>query len=198
MARSNNKQAMFHTVLASELRADRDVFLGMPSDPTTNKQTFHRVPVRSAHTESPSGDQRTRVQFVDGNKHIVQSVQGLRRLLIRFPQSFVPGIKVFEASGENDRTNLSMGFALYDYRVGPSPEEQRVLDNIDSLAAFLRETLVRCPCDKLRRMLKLDVGNMSPQVAADMMVGRNVNGSHVEAVQPVRAFELQHELQHEL
>jgi hypothetical protein len=164
-----NKPGMFHTVAAGELRAERDVLLGMPTDPTTNKQTFHRVPVRSAHTESPSGDRRTRVQYVDGSKHMVQSVQGLPRLLVRFPPSFVPGIKVFEASGENDRTNLSMGFALYDYRVGPTPEEQRVLDNIDALAAFLRDTLVRCPCEKLRRMLKLDVGNMSPQVAADMM-----------------------------
>lgn len=187
---------MFHTVAAVDLQAERDVFMGMPSE-TTNKQTFLRVPLRSSHTESPSGDKRTRVQFVDGNKHIVQSVrsrthhgdvwasgcvQGLRRLLIRFPMCFVPGIKVFEASNENDRTNLSMGFALYDYRNGPTPEEQRVMDNIDGLAAFLRSTLVRCPCDKLqpgnqrahlvlcfRRMLKLDTSNVSPQVAAEML-----------------------------
>ena len=49
-----NKPGMFHTVAAGELRAERDVLLGMPTDPTTNKQTFHRVPVRSAQASKQS------------------------------------------------------------------------------------------------------------------------------------------------
>ena len=161
--------SMFHTVLAAELEPERDVFVGLPVE-TTNKQTFHRVPIRSACTDGLSGDRRLRVQFVDGNRNVVQNCAGLQRLLIRFPNAFVPGIRVFEASNDNDRTNLSMGFSLYDHRTGPTPEEEAVLQNINALAAFLCNTLVRC--DRIRSVLKLGPDNMpieKQQVAADMM-----------------------------
>lgn len=168
MAAAKNP-SMFHVVNACELKPERDVFVGLPVE-TTNKQTFHRVPIRSACTEGPAGDRRVRVQLVDNNPNVVKSCQGLQRLLLKFPSAFVPGIKVFEASNDNDRTNLSMGFALYDYRLGPTPEEQSVLDNIDALALFLRQQMVRC--DRIRRTLKLGPDNMTSQqqqVAADMM-----------------------------
>jgi hypothetical protein len=101
---------------------------------------------------------------------VVQACQGLQRLLLRFPNAFVPGIKVFEASAEGDRTNLSMGFALYDHRVGPTPEEERVLQNIDALALFLRSNIIKC--DRIRRTLKLGPDSMTApqqQVAVEMM-----------------------------
>lgn len=178
-----SKPGMFHVVPTVDLNPERDVYVGLPVE-TTNKQTFHRVPVRSASTESASGDRRYRVNLVPGASNVVQSVQGLRRLLLKFPSVFVPGIKVFEPERDGDRTNLSMGFAMYDHRVGPNrapvhmrtrgvvvtPEEQRVLDNVDALAMFLRNTMVRC--DKIRRTLKLGPDNMTvaqQQVAAEMM-----------------------------
>ena len=86
--------SMFHTVLAAELEPERDVFVGLPVE-TTNKQTFHRVPIRSACTDGLSGDRRLRVQFVDGNRNVVQNCAGLQRLLIRFPNAFIPGIRVW-------------------------------------------------------------------------------------------------------
>jgi hypothetical protein len=182
---------MYTVVPAVDLVPERDVFMGLPVE-TTNKQTFHRVPIRSACTESPSGDRRTRVQIVPGNPNVVQSCVGLQRLLVRFPSVFVPGIKVFEAGGDSDRTNLSMGFAMYDYRAGPTPEEQRVLDNVDSMALFLRTNMMRC--DKIRRALKLGPDNMSvpqQQLAAEMMdlhivrpaMERQARGHHPQQAQ---------------
>ena len=44
------------------------------------------------------------------------------------------------------------------------------MQNLDSVASFVRSTMVKC--DRIRRMLKLGADNMSPeqqQVAADMM-----------------------------
>ena len=179
--------SMFSVVLASELQPERDVFVGLPVE-NSSKQTFHRIPIRSSCTESSTGnqavlqkgvgnslinqlapDRRMHVKMVSGQSNVVQSIQGLRRLLIKFPTVFVPGIKVFEASGENERTNLSMGFALYDSRTGPTAEESRVIDNLDGLAMFLKKTMVRC--DRIRRVLKLGE-NMTAeqqQVAAEMM-----------------------------
>lgn len=171
---------MFTVVPALDLNAQRDVYVGLPVE-NTNKQTFHRIPIRSSCTESDTGDRRIHVKFVPGSQHVVQSTQGLRRLLIKFPSVFVPGIKVFEASNDNDRTNLSMGFALFDSRVGPSPDETKVMENLDGLAAFLRNNLVQC--DRIRRMLKIGGENMTSaqqQVAADMMdlhVARPVDSS---------------------
>ena len=159
--------SMFNVIPALDLNAERDVFMGLPVESNT-KQTFYRIPIRSSSTESASGDRRIQVKLVPGQTNVVQSVQGLQRLLIKFPQVFVPGIKVFEANNENDRTNTSMGFALYDFRTGPSADETQMLKNLDGLAMFLRQTMVRC--DRIRRVLKLGE-NMTPQqqqVAVEM------------------------------
>ena len=196
-------ERVFNLVDAAQLVVDRDVFVGLPVECSwgargaagrSNASAFHRVPIRSACTESASGDRRTRVQFVPvrvvarrrpaaGSTNVVQSCQGLQRLLLRFPNAYVPGVKVFEANGEGDRTNQSLGFALYDHRVGPTEEEEAVLRNIDdrapvrtlpapagALALFLRTTIIRC--DRIRRALKLGMDTMTPEqqkVAIEMM-----------------------------
>lgn len=65
------------------------------------------------------------------------------------------------------RGNCTMGFALFDHRSGPTEEEQRVMANIDRLAAFVRRTMFSC--ERIRTTLKLGPAHMSPeqqQVAA--------------------------------
>jgi hypothetical protein len=65
---------------------------------------------------------------------------------------------------------MSLGFALYDWRVGPTTDENRVLKNIDDLAMYLRLTMLRCT--DIRRTLKIGPDNMNPEqekVAAGMM-----------------------------
>ena len=151
--------SMFNVIPALDLNAERDVFMGLPVESNT-KQTFYRIPIRSSSTESAFGDRRVQVKLVPGQTNVVQSIQGLQRLLIKFPQVIVPGIKVVEANNENDRTNTSMGFALYDFRTGPSTDETQILKNLDGLAMCLRQTMVRC--DRIRRVLKLG-DNMTPQ-----------------------------------
>ena len=168
--------SMFNVIPALDLNAERDVFMGLPVESNT-KQTFYRIPIRSSSTESASGDRRMQVKLVPGQTNVVQSIQGLQRLLIKFPQVFVPGIKVFEANNENDRTNMSMGFALYDFRTGPSTDETQMLKNLDGLAMFLRQTMVRC--DRIRRVLKLGE-NMTPQQQQVAVEIRVHFGGHVK------------------
>lgn len=72
--------------------------------------------------------------------------------------------------GDSERTNKSMGFSLFDHRSGPTADETRVLHNIDKLATFVRNTMVRC--ERIRLPLKLGSSNMSEeklQMAADVM-----------------------------
>ena len=40
--------------------------------------------------------------------------------------------------------SMSMGFALYDGRCGPTPDETRVMANIDALASMLALNMARC------------------------------------------------------
>lgn len=80
---------MFKVIPVGELNAERDVYMGLPVE-NTNKQTFHRIPIRSSSTESESGDRRIHVKLLPGQTNVVQAVQGLRRLLIKFPAVFVP------------------------------------------------------------------------------------------------------------
>ena len=176
MATHQQQPGMFNVIAAADVEPERDVFVVLPTEAPpnkaggNNKQPFHRVPIRSACTESAGGDRRVRVQLVDGHRNVVASAQGLQRLLLRFPRAYVPGVKVFEGNNDGDRTNLSMGFSLYDYRTGPTPEEQQVLGRIDTLADWLRRTIVGC--NRIRRTLKLGPDHMDPQqqrVAADMM-----------------------------
>lgn len=166
----------FTVVHAANLNGRQDAYLGLPVE-NTNKQTFWRVPIRSSMTETLDG-RRVRIQLLPGHDRVVQNTQGMQRLVVRFPECYVPGAKVYDGSmdsgnnnnNNNERVNITMGFALYDARNGPTPEQQRVLDNIDAFAAFLRETLYSC--DKIRCALKLGPANMSPdqqRVAAEML-----------------------------
>lgn len=83
---SNN---VFHVVRADALEPERDVFVGLPVE-CNNKQVFHRIPVRSSCTDGVDGDRQIRVQLLPGNRNVVQSGHGLRRLLLRFPRTYVP------------------------------------------------------------------------------------------------------------
>lgn len=157
---------VFHVVKAASLDPLRDVYIGLPVE-GNSKQAFHRVPVRSSVLQNPLA----RVQMLPGQTHVVQSTQGLRRLLLEFPQAYAPGIRVYtQDSADGDRSNVSLGFALFDHRAGPSPEEVQVQTNIDALAALVRRQLMQC--DKIRCTLKLGPAKMEPrdqEVAADML-----------------------------
>ena len=52
-------------------------------------------------------------------------------------------VSVSGADDNSDRTNMTMGFALYD-RSGPTPEELRVLANIDALANTIALSMTQC------------------------------------------------------
>lgn len=165
--------SLFKVVDVGELDAERDVFMGLPVE-STNKQTYHRVPIRSSSVETPD-DRKVSTQFVPGSKSVVQNCRGLRRLALRFHPVFAPGIKVYDSVADEPgsaapRTNMSFGFSMYDHRNGPTPEEERVMQNIDNLSAFIRNTLMSC--EKLRTKLKLGPSGMSPeqqQLSADML-----------------------------
>lgn len=163
---AQQQQSIFHVIDVAHLNAERDVFMGLPVE-STNKQTFHRVPIRSACMETVD-ERRVNVQFVHGSKTVVQSCRGLRRLLLKFHSVFVPGVKVYTEGEDNAggggqgmaRVNLSMGFGLYDNRTGPTPEETQIMKNIDDLSAFIRSNLVTC--EKMRTTLKMGPANMKP------------------------------------
>lgn len=163
---------LFHVIKASDLDAERDIFLGVPVE-GSSKQSFHRVPVRSSNISLADG-RLARVQMLPGESHVVQSTQGLKRLLLKFPRSFAPGVRMYQQDNSGDagadRQNVTLGFALFDHRAGPTTEEQQVQANIDSLAVFLRRMLFRC--DKIRCTLKLGGPRMDQrqqEVAADML-----------------------------
>ena len=59
------KPSMFNVVPAADLKAERDVFLGLPVE-TTNKQTFHRVP--DGARCSPTGA-ATSTQCLNGERY---------------------------------------------------------------------------------------------------------------------------------
>ena len=154
------QHSIFQVIDVAHLDAERDVFMGLPIE-STNKQTFHRVPIRSSCMET-ADDRRITVQFVQGSKCVVQSCRSLRRLLLRFHSVFVPGIKVYtEGDDGAARTNLSMGFGMYDNRSGPTAEEEIIMKNIDGLSAFIRTTLMTC--DRMRTVLKMGAANMRPE-----------------------------------
>lgn len=161
---ANNQ--VFHVIDAAEIDPERDVYVGLPVE-TVNKQTFHRLPIRSSNLD---GANERRVQLLPGSSVVVQSTQGLRRLLVRFPTCYCPRVSTHQGDGDNERTNRSLGFALYDHRSGPTPEDNRMLQSIDRLGAFIAQTMVRC--ERIRTTLKLGPANMPPaqqQVVVDYM-----------------------------
>lgn len=158
---------IFHVIKAIDLNPERDVYIGLPVE-GTGKQACHRVPIRSTTLQNPTA----RVQLLPGQDHVVQSTQGLRRLLLEFPVSFAPGVRVYNQEGDAgaERTNVSLGFALFDHRIGATPEETQVQANLDALGSLVRRQLLQC--DRLRCPLKLGPARMEPAaqtVAADML-----------------------------
>lgn len=132
--------SIFNVIKAWELDAERDLLIAMPTE-GNNKQAFYHtdivicffednisalwVPVRSSNLHGPDG-RIARVQMVAGQTHIVQTTQGLRRILIEFPQAYCPGIKVYQqesceggggtgAANNTERaSNVVLPFALFD------------------------------------------------------------------------------------
>lgn len=166
-------QCLFKVIDVADLNAERDVLIGLPVE-STNKQTYHRVPIRSSSLETLD-DRKVRSQFLPGTRTVVQNCRGLPRFALRFHPVFAPGIKVYDSATEDPssaspRVNMSFGFSLYDNRNGPTPEEERIIQNIDGLSSFIRRTLMTC--DKLRTTLKLGAPNMPSEqqkVLADTM-----------------------------
>lgn len=166
---------MFNVVSAATLDPERDALLCLPQEGQGSKQSFFRVPVRSSVTTTADEQQRIRVTLVPGCSGVVQHPRGLRRLLIRFPMSYVPRVNTFDNNDGGERAaNLSMGFALFDSMVGPTAEQTTIMRNIDALAQWIRLTMLRC--DRIRVPLKLTGtaggGTFTHEqaiVAADMM-----------------------------
>jgi hypothetical protein len=118
---------IFHTIPVADLIPERnrewvsrrrapvpvdDVVFGLPQESTSNIK-FHRVPIRASLREGPH-------RFAPGSQSVVKTVAGLRRLLLKFPESYCFGIREYEnpnATVDGERFNLSLGFALYDARV---------------------------------------------------------------------------------
>jgi hypothetical protein len=146
---------MFVVRAAVDLNPERDTVLIVPTE-GNNKQNFHRVPIRAApEAGAPLPNE---VADVAGGLRVAPTPAGLRRLLIKFPESFCHGIKEFDNT-ESDRQNLSLGFALFDHRVGPTSEQARVLENIDALSGCIRRTMYGC--ERIRTMLGFGSSKMS-------------------------------------
>ena len=160
---------VFHVVVAAALNPERDVLLGLPQEGTGAKQSFHRVPIRSS-VSSTADDERIRVALLPGCTGVTQNHTSLRRLLLRFPESFVPSIHKFENASEGDRLNYSLGFALYDSMQGPTKEQTDVMQNVDALAQWIRLTMIQC--DRIRSTLRLGsrpANRDQAMMVADMM-----------------------------
>lgn len=116
-------RGMCSSVFRTEFAQFRTLLFPVESGGMNNaKQSFHRVPIRSAKLVTED-DRRIPVQFVQNSNTVVQSTKGLRRLLLKFPQAFVHEIKSYESEG-GGRSNLTMGFSLFDSRFGATEEQQ--------------------------------------------------------------------------
>jgi hypothetical protein len=151
---------MFIVRNAADLVADRDAVLVVPSEGNSKQgNNFHRVPIRAAPpSDVCSGSGNGNVVDVEGGLRVAPTPAGLRRLLLRFPESFCNGVKEFDTA-DGERQNLSLGFALFDHRVGPTAEEARVLENIDALSGRIRRTLYGC--ERIRTTLGFGSSKMS-------------------------------------
>lgn len=146
---------MFVVRAAADLDANRDAVLIVPTE-GNNKQNFHRVPIRAAPDNG--APLPNTVADVAGGLRVAQTPAGLRRLLLKFPESFCHGVKEFDTT-EEERQNVSLGFALFDHRAGPTAEQARVLENIDALSGRIRRTMYGC--ERIRTMLGFGSSKMS-------------------------------------
>lgn len=160
---TNAARDVFVVKPAAQLCGERDLILCTPQEAGPNsKQSFFRVPVR-VRPAVPA--------FLSGSRDVVGSTAGLRRVLLQFPQSFCHGLREYDNVGtDSERANLTLGFALYDHRVGPTPEQTAMMRCLDDTSAWIRNTLYGT--DKIRTTLGLGPANMPPEkqrMAAEMM-----------------------------
>lgn len=101
---------VFFVCDASELDAEKHAVLVCPSEGGSGgKRNFHRVPIRAA----PADTACTNSTMVDvpGGLRVAPNLGGLRRVHVKFPESYCHSIKEYDTA-EGERTNLSLGFAL--------------------------------------------------------------------------------------
>lgn len=148
---------------ATELDAERHAVMAVPTE--GSKNGGHRVPIRAA------ADGAANPIFVPGTHRVAQSAGGLRRLLVKFPESYCHSIKEHAVTLEGDRANLSLGFALFDPRAGPTEEEERVMKNIDAFSDWVKSTMVGC--ERIRTVVGLGAANMNE--AKQRMVAEHID-----------------------
>lgn len=123
---------------ARELDVERDVLLALPPDTSANPRpggavgTFFRVPIRS----SWNGENGATRRYVPNSRHVLETASGLRRLLVRFPESFCSGVRSYE----NNDNALTIGFPLFAHRIGPTAAERETIDRLDRVAQFVAES----------------------------------------------------------
>jgi hypothetical protein len=127
MAASN----VFFLRAARELDVERDVLMALPQE---NQKAvggqFFRVPVRSSFHGGGAA-----LRYIPNSRHVVESAAGLKRLLLRFPESFCAGVRSYDGDAA-----LTLGFPLFNQRDGPSDDERSVVDRLDRAARFIAES----------------------------------------------------------
>lgn len=157
MANNNN---VYLAMPILDVTPERDLYMALPTEMSVpgTRQTYYRAPIRSSQTTN--NNTGGVVERVDGATNIVKSQKGLRRLLLRFPKVFVPGIKQFSSTDNNSgsRPQLSMGFAMYDGRKDePDAADKSLCAKVDEISSFLRRLVVGNP--RMRKTLGLGYGN---------------------------------------
>ena len=152
---------------AEDLSGHDHVVLGTPieleykANDAGGKGLWHSVPIRSrvaacngkSPSTYPSATDSENVAVTDGPR---SGVKGLKRLAIRLRNVWVQRISSFgEQDGQGDDNKVQMSISLTG-RDGTSPEEQAVVDSLDSLTAFIRRIMVQCR--DIRTPLKIAPG----------------------------------------
>lgn len=86
---------------------------------------------------------------------------------------------VSDADVDHAGPSMSMGFALYDGRNGPTPEETRVMANIDALAGMIAVNMTRCLQirSKVFPNSRPDADAQSLADSMDLFISRQSRGS---------------------
>ena len=157
-----------------QIKADDNIVVCLPVAMELQRtgSIYHRVPIRC--TEKQCGT--AAVEMVAGAGNIAKEAKGLKRLLLRFPPVFCPGVKQYQ-SNEQDRQqqqNMSLPFALFDARKPEkSEEDNKLCTQVDAVADFIRKLVVGN--QNIRRTLNLgrsgEMTQQEVQMAADMLHG---------------------------
>ena len=101
------------------------------------------------------------------------------RAATQFPESYVHAVTVYDATVDHADPSMSVGFALYDGRSGPTPEETRIMDNIDALASMIALTMTRCMQirSKVFPNSRSDADAQSLADSMDLFISRQSRGS---------------------